>query len=152
MTRRPFLLLVLGALLPLAVACGSDGTASPTTASPTTASPGTNAASGVQRVTPAEGAALIAAKGKDLTIVDVRTPQEFAAGHLQDAVNLDLEGGQFSKEITSLPKDAAYIVYCHSGRRSAIATATMAAAGFTTVYDLGGIADWQAAGQPIVTG
>ena len=44
------------------------------------------------------------------------------------------------------------MVYCHSGRRSAIAADAMVAAGFTQVYDVGGIADWEAAGLPVVTG
>jgi phage shock protein E len=104
------------------------------------------------KVAPADGAALIDSMGAELTIIDVRTPEEFAAGHLDGAVNYDIEGGQFSALIADLPTDGAYIVYCHSGRRSAIAAQTMIDAGFTTVYDLGGIVDWQAAGLPVVTG
>jgi rhodanese-related sulfurtransferase len=134
------------ALLPLLAACGSDSSSK--AASTTTSAA---ASPGVTKVSPTDGQALIGKMGKALTVIDVRTPSEFAAGHLSNAVNIDLEGGQFSQGIAALPKDAAYMVYCHSGRRSAIAASTMAAAGFTTIYDLGGIASWQAAGLPVTT-
>jgi len=145
MTGRRLLLVVVFAALPLLGACGSDGSAGATTAAPA-------ASSVVTKVSPSDGQALIAKLGKDLIVIDVRTPSEYAAGHLADAVNIDLEGGLFSQGIAALSKDATYMVYCHSGRRSAIAASTMAAAGFTKVYDLGGIAAWQAAGLPVVTG
>jgi phage shock protein E len=106
----------------------------------------------VEAVTPADGSLLIHDMGDRLTVIDVRTPEEFAAGHLDGAVNLDLEGGQFSKLIDQLPKNEAYLVYCHTGRRSALAAETMVKAGFTNVRDMGGIADWQSAGYPVVTG
>ena len=73
------------------------------------------------------------------TIIDVRSPEEFAAGHLEGAINLDYEGGTLEAELGSLDQDAAYMVYCHSGRRSALATTLMTEAGFTDVIDLGGI-------------
>ena len=73
------------------------------------------------------------------TIIDVRSPEEFAAGHLEGAINLDYEGGTLEAELGSLDQDAAYIVYCQSGRRSALATTLMTEAGFTEVADLGGI-------------
>ena len=73
------------------------------------------------------------------TIIDVRSPEEFSAGHLEGAINLDYEGGTLEAELGSLDQDAAYIVYCQSGRRSALATTLMTEAGFTEVADLGGI-------------
>ncbi|MFZ4721300.1 MAG: rhodanese-like domain-containing protein [Ilumatobacteraceae bacterium] len=103
-------------------------------------------------LSPQEGSSLIGRLGAALTVIDVRTATEFAAGHIEGAINLDLEGGQFSALIADLPKDGSYLVYCHSGRRSAIAADVMAQAGFVTVYDMGGIADWQAAGLPVVAG
>ena len=72
-------------------------------------------------------------------IIDVRTPDEFAAGHISGAVNLDFEGGALASGLASLDKDAAYSVYCHSGRRSALAKQAMEEAGFSNVTDLGGI-------------
>ncbi|MEI8237856.1 MAG: rhodanese-like domain-containing protein [Actinomycetota bacterium] len=138
MTTRRILSAALLAVL-LLVGCGTSASSSP-------------AASATTAVTPAEGKQLIDSMGASLTVIDVRTPAEYAAGHLANALNLDLEGGMFSKGIATLTKGAAYMVYCHSGRRSAIAASTMAAAGFTKVYDLGGVAAWQAAGLPLVTG
>lgn len=86
-------------------------------------------------------------------IVDVRTPDEFAAGHVEGAVNIAVESGDFASRIAQLPTDGTYAVYCRSGRRSTIATDQMADAGFTTLVNLdGGIADLQAAGAPIVAG
>ena len=72
-------------------------------------------------------------------LIDVRSPEEFAAGHLEGAINLDYEGGTLEAELGSLNQDADYIVYCQSGRRSALATTLMKDAGFTEVTDLGGI-------------
>ena len=71
------------------------------------------------------------------TIIDVRSREEFAAGHLEGAINLDYEGGTLEAELGSLDQDVAYIVYCQSGRRSALATTLMKDAGFTSVTDLG---------------
>jgi rhodanese-related sulfurtransferase len=146
-TRSRFLAVAAFVALPLLGACGSDTTSG---AVATTLAPAASSGA-ITKVSPVDGQALIAKMGGGLTVIDVRTPSEFAAGHLAHAVNMDLEGGQFSQRIASLPKGAAYMVYCHSGRRSAIAAATMASAGFTTIYDLGGIAAWQAAGLPVVT-
>lgn len=87
-----------------------------------------------------------------ITVLDVRTPAEFAAGHLPGAVNIDIEGGAFSEQIADLPKDGEYFVYCRSGNRSGVATDEMADAGFTKLYDLqGGVGAWQAAGGALVT-
>ena len=73
------------------------------------------------------------------TIIDVRTPEEFAAGHIEGAINLDYESGTLEAELSTLDKNAVYMVYCHSGRRSALATTLMTEAGFTEVTDLGGV-------------
>jgi rhodanese-related sulfurtransferase len=86
-------------------------------------------------------------------VVDVRTPGEYAAGHVDGAVNIDVESADFGTQISTLPKDTTYAVYCRSGRRSALATDQMAGAGFTSLVNLqGGLADLQAAGAPIATG
>lgn len=87
-----------------------------------------------------------------VTVVDVRTPEEYAAGHLSGAVNINVEGPDFDQQISTLDRDGAYAVYCHSGRRSALAADAMAKAGFTKVTNLqGGLADLQAAGGQIAT-
>lgn len=95
---------------------------------------------------------LSTAKQSGVVVVDVRTPSEYAAGHVDGAVNIDVEGATFDAEIAKLDKNATYAVYCHSGRRSGLATDAMDKAGFTHVYNLnGGIADLASAGGQVVT-
>jgi phage shock protein E len=81
-------------------------------------------------------------------VIDVRTPTEYAAGHIAGARNLDVEAADFGSRIASLDKQAPYLVYCHSGRRSGIAAAQMASAGFTDIVDGGAMAELVAAGAP----
>lgn len=89
----------------------------------------------------------------DVMVIDVRTPAEYAAGHLPGAVNIDVESGSFEQQVGQLPKDGTYFVYCRSGNRSGVATDQMAGLGFTHLYDLqGGIESWQSAGGQVVTG
>lgn len=91
--------------------------------------------------------------GCDLVVLDVRTPAEFAPEHIEGAINICLEcPGTFAKEIENLDRTREYLVYCRTGRRSAIAANELAAAGFTTLYNMtGGIVDWKNAGYPIVS-
>lgn len=84
------------------------------------------------------------------TIIDVRTPEEFAAGHVAGALNINVESPTFADEIATLPKDETYVVYCRSGNRSAAAAAQMADAGFTDLYDVdAGLATLAEAGVPL---
>lgn len=86
-------------------------------------------------------------------LLDVRTPAEFASGHLPAAKNIDIEGADFANQIAALDKKATYAVYCRSGNRSGTALEQMTAAGFSHVYDLaGGIGAWQKMGGPMMNG
>ncbi len=145
--RRLAALALAGALVtvPLA-ACSSSGSVSVTQ--------GTVAASA-----PANGGHLEAAdfaaalKRPNTVILDVRTPAEFAQGHLENAVNLDIEGADFINQLGQIDKTKAYAVYCRSGNRSGVALQQMAQLGFTDAYDLkGGIGAWESAGGDVVTG
>ena len=78
-------------------------------------------------------------------IVDVRTAAEYVDGHLQDAINIDVQSPDFDTLIAELPIEGDYIIYCASGNRSAAAVTRMADSGFTTLTDAGGIADASAA-------
>jgi len=85
-------------------------------------------------------------------IIDVRTPEEYAEGHLEGAINVNLQSGSFEQEIAEQPLDGTYIVYCRTGNRSAQAVAIMTELGFGDVTDAGGVSDASAAtGIPIVT-
>ena len=81
-----------------------------------------------------------------LTVIDVRTPAEYAAGHIAGAQNIDVEAADFGTRIGALDKKATYLVYCRSGNRSGMAATQMAAAGFTSIVDGGAMADLVAAG------
>ena len=69
-------------------------------------------------------------------VLDVRTAGEFAEGHLENAINIDVEGGQFDAGIAQLDKTKTYAVYCRSGRRSGAAVEKMSIAGFTSLFNL----------------
>lgn len=85
-------------------------------------------------------------------IIDVRTPEEFSKGHLQDALNIDWQNNHFEKEISGLDKSDPILVYCLSGGRSAAAANMMRNMGFKEVYEMeGGILNWRIAGLPEVT-
>lgn len=82
-------------------------------------------------------------------MIDVRTPEEFAQGHLPMAENIDWNGRGFELQVGQYEKDRPVFVYCHSGSRSAAAAARMRKMGFTEVYELqGGIVKWRSAGLP----
>jgi len=85
-------------------------------------------------------------------ILDVRTPQEFAEGHLEGAVNLDVNAADFGTRLRELDPAGRYLVYCRSGNRSKQAIDRMRAAGFTTLEDLGSVRAASAAtGLAVVT-
>ena len=84
-------------------------------------------------------------------LLDVRTSGEYAAGHIDGALNIDVEGMTFENEIKQLDNTKTYAIYCQSGRRSRIAAETMTDAGFTNLFNLDqGIGSWQSAGLPVV--
>lgn len=77
----------------------------------------------------------------DAVILDVRTPEEYASGHLDGAINLDVNDPRFWIELEELDSEADYIVYCQSGNRSEAAVERMESVGFDSIQDAGGIAD-----------
>ena len=76
---------------------------------------------------------------RDAIILDVRTPEEFAAGHLEGAILVDIKDASFDSRIAELDPTVRYVVYCRSGNRSAQAVERMKAAGFTDLTDLGSL-------------
>jgi rhodanese-related sulfurtransferase len=91
------------------------------------------------KITPQEAQKMM---DQNIIILDVRTQAEFAEGHIPNAVLLpDTEIKQRAEEL--LPdKEQTILVYCRSGRRSALAAQELADMGYTNVYDFGGILDW----------
>lgn len=79
-------------------------------------------------------------------LLDVRTPGEFASGHLEGALNVDFNNPTFSEEMQKLDKEKPYFVYCRSGNRSGQAIAMMKNGGFKNLVELqGGIVSNQGA-------
>lgn len=85
-------------------------------------------------------------------IIDVRTPEEFSKGHLQNAKNIDWNGDDFNQQTATLDKSKPVFVYCLSGGRSSAAASQMRSEGFKEVYELnGGIMKWRGANLPETT-
>lgn len=78
----------------------------------------------------------------NVTLVDVRTQAEYESAHIPGAILIPNETISDTPPEALPDKDAAILVYCRSGRRSAEAASKLAALGYTSIYDLGGIIDW----------
>lgn len=101
------------------------------------------------RVGVAEFAGVVASPG--VTIVDVRTPEEYAQGHIDGAVNIPVEYPDFMDRVSELDPSGTYAVYCRSGNRSQPAVAGMASVGINGIYELeSGTTGWTSEGQPLV--
>jgi len=86
----------------------------------------------------------------DFIILDVRTSSEFHDGHIEGALNIDVNLPSFSEELEQLDKNATYLIYCRSGNRSRTALRIMDDLAFTRAYHLtNGITEWVDAGLPV---
>ena len=146
MSRTPRSLLTLASLTVAVVvlaACGGTDTDEATTDADAAAN-----APGVVAVDAEEAVSLLSDRD-DLVVVDVRTPEEFAGGHVAGAELLDIYDPAFQDGVDGLDRDGAYLVYCRTGNRSGQAVALMEELGFTEVYDAGGLDALGAAGATI---
>lgn len=92
-----------------------------------------------------------AIQGKNIQLVDVRTPEEFADKHIEEAKNININGSDFEQGMNALDKDKPLYVYCLSGGRSGRAAEWAKKNGFKEVYNLeGGILAWMNSGKPVV--
>ena len=90
-----------------------------------------------------EDAAKVMAANDDCLIVDVRTENEYAGGHIPDAINVPLDRIEAGDVADALPdKRQVLLIYCYAGRRSVEAAKALAAMGYTEAYEFGGIVDW----------
>ncbi len=86
-----------------------------------------------------------------LVILDVRTPEEFNNGHIENAINLDFYSETFKDNLDKLDKNKTYITHCEAGGRSRKTLKIMEDLGFIEAYDMkGGIAEWEKKGLPTV--
>jgi phage shock protein E len=136
-SRRPsasFAALLAGVVLLLgASACGAD--------EPAPAGSADSLGSAASSAAPIPADDALARIDDGARVVDVRTPEEFDAGHLDGAVNIDYQADDFAQLVEELPKDVPYVVYCASGRRATGAVEQMRELGFTDVVNGGGYAD-----------
>lgn len=135
----------------LAASC--SGSSGPTEQSSTPANGADVLDTGGVRVVPVDEAVSVQANAPaDLVVLDVRTAEEFADGHIEGAVMLDFYDPDFAAQIADLDPDVPYLLYCRSGNRSGQTAEIMKQLGFTDVADVdGGILAWTGAGQPTVT-
>lgn len=83
---------------------------------------------------------------KEIVVLDIRTPQEYASGHIPKAINIDYYSPNFKGELSKLDKNKKYILYCRSGRRSASALEIAKGLGLNNSYNmLGGMLKWKGA-------
>lgn len=139
---RTLLMLVLAVLAaaPGLVACSEE---EPAEGSPSGSSTATYDAPAFAEKMAAPGTVLL----------DVRTPEEFEAGHIEGARNLPLSASDFEEQVAALDKGSTYAVYCRTDSRSGEAMVVMAEHGIEDVYDLeGGMEAWQDYGGAVVTG
>ena len=86
----------------------------------------------------------------DFLILDVRTPEEFAEGHLSGAVNMNVLAPDFTSRLATLDRGKTYLVYCRTGNRSTKAVQAMQRLGFRSVnHMVEGILGWQKQGFPV---
>jgi rhodanese-related sulfurtransferase len=149
--RRAAVALALVGSLALA-ACGGTADEPAAEAAADDAPTATEAAParpGFGLISTAEAAQLAVDPG--VVVIDVRTPEEFAEGHIEGATLVDINSPTFADEIDALDRDASYLVYCRSDNRSGQAVAIMQQVGFEQLWDMdGGVIAWSAEGRPLV--
>ncbi len=91
-------------------------------------------------------------ENSNLIILDVRTPNEFEDGRLNDSINIDFYSETFRNELNKLDKNGTYVIYCRSGNRSGQTFEIMNELGFMEVYDFGSFVEWEGAGYDTVSG
>jgi len=105
----------------------------------------------IETISAADASALLASAPAGLVVLDVRTPEEFASGHLAGAAGLDFYAATFADDLSALDREVPYLLYCRSGNRSGQAREMMRSLGFAEVHEIaGGINAWVEAGLPVV--
>ena len=152
MTRFVKLMLVAPAVLLTAGCSGSSGDGPAPDAGAEAGSqpvPAAGEVAGAAVIAPADLVARLSADRAPV-LLDVRTPEEFAAGHIPGAINVPYD--ELASRLAELAeyRDAEVVVYCRTGRRARIAEATLQEAGFSAVSDLDGhMHEWTAARYPV---
>jgi len=132
-----------------ALLIGLSGNAVAQSVKPETKGEKASSVSSVKNVE-ADQAAKLLQENKKIVVLDVRTPEEFAAGHIAGATNLDFHNPDFGKKLSALDKTKSYLVHCAAGGRSAKTRDLMKNQQFQSIYHLeGGLKAWEKAGKPV---
>lgn len=92
-------------------------------------------------------------KTDSVQLLDVRTPQEYAEGHIEGALNINVQSDDFQQMAEKeLSKDSTILVYCRSGRRSMDAAGILTGLGYRVINLKGGITEWKEDGLTVTTG
>ena len=138
-------LAVIAAAAIALVACGGADAPEESTAAEAATSPD------LRVVSANDAHAAINNAPEDLVILDVRTTEEFAEGHIDGAVMLDFYRDDFATELAKLDPNVPYVIYCRSGNRSGQTLDLMEGLGFQNVQDVdGGVLAWQDSELPLV--
>ncbi len=150
--KRIATVLVIGVVgLGSLTACGSDSDSAATDSSATTSAAAAEQPAGFATVSADAAASIIDDAPEDLVVLDVRTEEEYAEGHIDGALQLDFYSPDFADQLAALDPTVPYVVYCRSGNRSGQTLQMMESLGFSSATDVGGgILAWEAAGLPVV--
>jgi len=89
-------------------------------------------------------------KLKNSTLIDIRTPQEFKYGHIENAININFFDKDWMDQFAKFDKNKPIFIYCRSGNRTGSMSRKLLKNGYTQVYDLkNGIRSWKKAGLPL---
>ena len=106
-------------------------------------------AGAAKNVSPDEAEKLLKDNPK-IVVLDVRTPEEFAKGHIAGAQNVDFKAADFAEKVAALDKSRAYLVHCAAGGRSSKTIDVMKDKNFAALYHLNeGFKAWEKAGKPV---
>ncbi len=130
--------------------CGPRDEATTQAPDPSQAPAGNGATATTIQNVDAAGARQLLDTQKDIVVLDVRTPGEFADGHITGAKNLDFNGTGFADSLALLDRNTTYLVHCAAGGRSTRSLSRFKELGFKSVVHLdGGLNGWIQAGQPV---
>lgn len=106
----------------------------------------------VKNLSAEQAIALLSAENRPV-VIDIRTPEEFAEGHIEGARLIDYKSADFQEKVAQLDRDQSYLLHCRSGRRSNKSLGTWEELGFQKLYHLdSGFLGWKKAGGAVTTG
>lgn len=107
----------------------------------------TSVSTGVTSIQPQEYQQQFKQPNKTHMLIDVRSPEEFAGEHIAGAINIPVQALQ--QRLNDVPQDRPVVLICRSGNRTKMAAQILTRAGYTNIYDLGGLMQWKAAGMAV---